>query len=421
MSSVRLLWQSLLYYWRTNLAVLLGVIAGTAVIGGALIVGDSVRGSLETMSRERLGDIDYALSSHRFVRESLAKDLAARVKQSDGNAASSESETSSKITIAPALVMVGAIERKLQTKDEDSNTQSQYARAGQVHVYGLNQGLWGLTNHGDVPRPTGKQIIISGRLAEQLGQTEAGINKPLEVGDEVTLWIELPASIPRDTLLGDREQQTSVNIPLEVSQILPDRSGVGRLELHPSQQLPLNAFLDLETLQKALGLNARRVRDPIRRKIIEEPARVNAIFVGTHNPAVAEEQAAIDVAENFDQRLEESLNLQDLSLRIVSHTDEGYFSLESRQQILANPFAAAARKAAKELKLPTSPALVYIANEIDNADVSQVRHKTQEAAGPGLFDVFDCCGDRFGADAVRFPALISSASGRNRWAKTASF
>ena len=29
--------RSLLYYWRTNLAVLLGVVAGTAVIGGALI------------------------------------------------------------------------------------------------------------------------------------------------------------------------------------------------------------------------------------------------------------------------------------------------------------------------------------------------------------------------------------------------
>ena len=83
MSSVRLLWESLLYYWRTNLAVLLGVIAGTAVIGGALIVGDSVRGSLETMSRERLGEIDYALSSHRFVRENLAKGLADHVKPSD--------------------------------------------------------------------------------------------------------------------------------------------------------------------------------------------------------------------------------------------------------------------------------------------------------------------------------------------------
>ncbi len=383
MSSVRLLWGSLLYYWRTNLAVLLGVIAGTAVIGGALIVGDSVRGSLETMSRERLGQIDYALSSHRFVRENLAKDLAAHVKPSDATPGTSGSKTSPKISVAPALVMVGAVERKLEAKDKESGSQAQYARAGQVNVYGLNPGLWDLTDHDKVPRPTGKEVILSGRLAEQLGQTEAGVTKPVKAGDQVTLWIELPASIPRDTLLGDREQQTSVSLPLEVSKILPDRSGVGRLELNPSQQLPLNAFLDLETLQKALDLNARRIRDPNRGRFVEEPGRVNAIFVGTHAPSTAEEQAAIDVAETLNKRLDESLNLEDLNLRIVSYPDKGYFSLESKQQILADPFAAAARKAAKGLKLPASPALVYIANEIDNTDASQVQHKTAEQPGRG--------------------------------------
>ena len=35
----RLLFQNIRYYWRTNLAVILGVIAATAVIGGALVVG----------------------------------------------------------------------------------------------------------------------------------------------------------------------------------------------------------------------------------------------------------------------------------------------------------------------------------------------------------------------------------------------
>ena len=39
MSKSKLLLRSLFFYWRTNLAVLLGVIAGTAVIGGALVGG----------------------------------------------------------------------------------------------------------------------------------------------------------------------------------------------------------------------------------------------------------------------------------------------------------------------------------------------------------------------------------------------
>ena len=105
MSTFRLLWESVLYYWRTNLAVLLGVIAGTAVIGGALIVGDSVRGSLETMSRERLGQIDYAMSGHRFVRE-----VALRSKNSDSGR---------RFPIAPALVMIGAVERRLNPSQEE--------------------------------------------------------------------------------------------------------------------------------------------------------------------------------------------------------------------------------------------------------------------------------------------------------------
>ena len=50
------------------LAVIVGVIAGTAVIGGALIVGDSVRGSLRQMSLDRLGQIDDVLAGQRFFR-----------------------------------------------------------------------------------------------------------------------------------------------------------------------------------------------------------------------------------------------------------------------------------------------------------------------------------------------------------------
>lgn len=57
--------RSLKFYWRTNLAVLLGVIAGTAVIAGAFITGDSVRDSLRRMSLERLGRIDFALHGDR--------------------------------------------------------------------------------------------------------------------------------------------------------------------------------------------------------------------------------------------------------------------------------------------------------------------------------------------------------------------
>ena len=59
------------------------MIIGTAVIGGALIVGDSVRASLRQMTLDRLGQIDDAPTGPRFFREALAQNVA-RAGDRDG-------------------------------------------------------------------------------------------------------------------------------------------------------------------------------------------------------------------------------------------------------------------------------------------------------------------------------------------------
>ena len=50
---------SVTHHWRTNLAVVLGVAAAVSVLAGALLVGDSVRGSLRDIALGRLGDTDH--------------------------------------------------------------------------------------------------------------------------------------------------------------------------------------------------------------------------------------------------------------------------------------------------------------------------------------------------------------------------
>ncbi|HKO59666.1 MAG TPA: hypothetical protein VJV03_00770, partial [Pyrinomonadaceae bacterium] len=55
MRTSQLLKRNLTYYWRTNVAVVLGVAAAVAVLSGALLVGDSVRGSLRDLFLQRLG------------------------------------------------------------------------------------------------------------------------------------------------------------------------------------------------------------------------------------------------------------------------------------------------------------------------------------------------------------------------------
>src|SRR5437870_10390428 len=74
---IHLLIRNLFYHRRGNLAVFLGVALGTAVLTGALLVGDSLRGSLRALTLDQLGWVDQALVANRFFREKLAEGLPA--------------------------------------------------------------------------------------------------------------------------------------------------------------------------------------------------------------------------------------------------------------------------------------------------------------------------------------------------------
>src|SRR4026209_2542052 len=67
--------RGILYYWRTNAAVVLGVATAVAVLAGALLVGDSVRGSLRDLVLGRLGKTDQVVASVGFFREALADEI----------------------------------------------------------------------------------------------------------------------------------------------------------------------------------------------------------------------------------------------------------------------------------------------------------------------------------------------------------
>lgn len=331
MNQTRFVIRSLMYYWRTNLAVLLGVIAATAVIGGALIVGDSVRASLRQMTFDRLGQIDFVVSGHRFFREQLAADLADSPDLPDDIK-----------TIAPALLLRGSLEK---------NLDEQHLRVGQVNIFGTDERLWSLLDHQNQEHPTGDEAILNTRVAEQLQAS---------VGDEITLWVELPSAIPRDSLLGEREEQ-SVEITLTVTAILEESSKAGRLALMPNQQLPLDLFVSLSTLQEALDLDEIQAS---RRNPQARPARVNSLFFSSDNPAAGTTPAALETAKNLEAALKAALKLEDLNLKIVPNEPFNYLSLESEQMILDPQIEQAGREATKSLKLTTSPVMVYIAIEI---------------------------------------------------------
>ena len=63
--------RNLLYHLRGNGAVFLGVALGSAVLTGALLVGDSLRGSLRDLTLDQLGWVDSAMTPGRFFRQDL--------------------------------------------------------------------------------------------------------------------------------------------------------------------------------------------------------------------------------------------------------------------------------------------------------------------------------------------------------------
>src|SRR2546421_9204528 len=68
-----LILRSLRFHARAHLGVVLGAAVGSAALIGALVVGDSVRGSLHDLALQRLGKVHYALAPNdRFFRITVA-------------------------------------------------------------------------------------------------------------------------------------------------------------------------------------------------------------------------------------------------------------------------------------------------------------------------------------------------------------
>src|SRR5580698_9672601 len=133
MSLVR---RSLVYYWRTNLAVMLGVATAVAVLSGALLVGDSVRASLRDLVLSRLGKTQAVVSSAQFFREQLAAEVPGA---------------------APLIVMQGIV-----THEKDGR------RASKVAVYGVDERFSKFNGY-EHAGPSGNDARLTPALARELG------------------------------------------------------------------------------------------------------------------------------------------------------------------------------------------------------------------------------------------------------------
>ncbi len=220
MTFSRLLLRNLLYHWRGNTAVLLGIALGAAVLTGALLVGDSLRGSMKALTLDQLAWVDQAMLPGRFFRDTLAKDIWAERK-------------------ASLLMLQGSA--SAGPKDEPQTV-------GKVNVLGVDAAFWPAD-----AVPESAELWASDDRGAVLNATLANALR-VEVGDTITLRLEKADHAPRETLLGQRKSENII-VPLKVTvqRILAD-DGIARFNLKPAPTPVRNAFVPIRLLQKSLGL-----------------------------------------------------------------------------------------------------------------------------------------------------------------------
>ncbi|HEX3598748.1 MAG TPA: ABC transporter permease, partial [Lacipirellulaceae bacterium] len=221
MNAWRFILASLRQYRRVHIAVALGVAVATAVLTGALLVGDSVRGSLRELTVERLGTIDTALVAGHPFRASLAGELAA-IPDFDKYFAAAE----------PALLLNGTLQ---------AGSGKAARRATGISVVGFAPNFWSLGRGGPEKVIGEGEVAITEPVARDLG---------VKNGGDLLLRIPVAKAIPGDSTLGEKSD-TSRSQTLKVGAVLPV-DGLARFGIAPSQQLPRNAFVPLATLQKLL-------------------------------------------------------------------------------------------------------------------------------------------------------------------------
>ena len=242
--------KGLRYFWQIHLTVALCTAVATGVLAGALIVGDSVKGSLKHLTKERLGTIQHALLADRFFPPDILN----------------------RQNTVPAILLNGTI--------VVPQTQT---RASRVDILGVPENFFTFWEERAAPRldktpeQTFNAIVINEALQNELN---------VEVGDTLLVNIPQAPDIHPEFLLGEREASEVIqSLRLIVSEILPTENA-GRFSLRAHQSLPLNAFIALPVLQRVLG----------------QADRVNALFTAATVPISSDDLALRMDALDLDIR-----------------------------------------------------------------------------------------------------------------------
>lgn len=245
--------RSLRFHWRSHLGVVLGAAIGSAALIGALVVGDSVQGSLRDRVRHRLGEVGYAMRPlDRFVTDNLANGMMQPMRNGFGPGGYDSGWDIPPSTFAgfglvqplQALVLNATAARvdgaaranRIQLIGAPSKTSGNSSDTWFFHYFGF----------GIDSRISAGSVWVNEALAEKLKVT---------VGDEVLFKVTKATALSGEIAISSRDNQLN-SLRLRVEKILPS-SSLADFDLNNGSQTSLNVFVNRQELQDAAGLPGR--------------------------------------------------------------------------------------------------------------------------------------------------------------------
>lgn len=221
MTRLKFILKTFVHYLKANLLVALGVAISTMVLTGSLIIGDSVRYSLEQATFYRLGETTHLVSVvERYFRQEMATEIEI---------------DNPEIKATPILLLEGI-----------AVADGGQLRANKVQIVGVNSDFNEISKSSLFAELQNNEIAVSRNLAERLQISE---------GDNILVRIKKASLIPMNApFISDEE--TSVSLRASVKKIV-QREEMGRFSLKNTQTAPYNIFVSIGRLNQLMEFEGK--------------------------------------------------------------------------------------------------------------------------------------------------------------------
>lgn len=224
MTKFQYILKTFTHYIKANLLVVLGVAISTMVLTGSLIIGDSVRYSLQQATFYRLGETTHLVSvKERYFRQEMATEIEVD---------NPEIKASSVLLLEGMAVADGGQQR-----------------TNKIQVIGVNSDFGEIAKSLLFAELQNNEVAVSNNIAERLQLIE---------GDNILVRIKKASLIPMNAPFVSAEE-TSVSLRATVKKII-QKEELGRFNLKNSQTAPYNIFLSIERLNRLMEFEGKANR-----------------------------------------------------------------------------------------------------------------------------------------------------------------